>query len=301
MLWLWISAIILILLLLLLSLAFHFSQLILRIKTHSHEQIVESEIKSGRMQPSEWESLMKETVQIRSPFGYTLHGYFIPNGQAKKAVILVHGVTNSHVGTIKYSKLFLKRGFHVLMYDQRRHGNSGGSNTTYGWYEKFDLQACVDWAVDRCGKDCIIGIFGESMGAAVALQYAAIDHRASFYIVDCPYSSIGEQLLYRLKCDYHLPAFPLYYLAVLICRLRAGFWIQHVSPIKDMTSFETPALFIHGQEDSYIPKDMSIRMVDMKPGKKKLYLAPNAGHAQSLWKNPEEYDRIVGEFFDEID
>ena len=57
--------------------------------------------------------------------------------------------------------MFLKRGFAVFIYDHRNHGLSGGSDTSYGYYEKFDLKKCTDWVFDKLGKDIMEGLHGE--------------------------------------------------------------------------------------------------------------------------------------------
>jgi fermentation-respiration switch protein FrsA (DUF1100 family) len=138
------------------------------------------------------------------------------------------------------------------------------------------------------------------MGASTALQHAAIDKRAAFYIADCPYSDLTTELIYRLKKDWLLPPFPLFHMARLFARLRGGFQFHLVSPIRDMAEIETPILFIHGKEDKDIPMEMTQELYRAKQGHKQLYLVPGADHAQSLRTNPHIYDRIVGEFLEEL-
>jgi alpha/beta superfamily hydrolase len=99
-------------------------------------------------------------------------------------MILVHGITSSLVSSLKYMEMFRKRNFHVL----------GGSSTTFGLYEKHDLNACVEWLIEQFRGNCKIGIVGELMGAATGLQHAAIDRRVAFYIADCPYSDLKTVL-----------------------------------------------------------------------------------------------------------
>jgi fermentation-respiration switch protein FrsA (DUF1100 family) len=158
----------------------------------------------------------------------------------------------------------------------------------------------TNWVLNRCGFDCRIGVHGESLGASVALQNSAIDPRISFYVVDCPYSDLKAQLAYLLKRDNKLPAFPFLNAANIITRIRAGFSFGQVSPIKDLSKVTTPIFFIHGQDDLYILPKMSEEMYSIKKGVKKLYLAPNARHAEAYWNNREEYDKLVGEFLEEI-
>lgn len=296
---LWIMLGIGILLAMLIAASVFFSTRVINIKRFTYEETYNVEIQAGRIESRAFEELPKEEIYIPSPYGYRLHGYFIPVEGANRTAIIVHGVTISLMGSVKYIDLFRKRGYNVLIYDHRNHGKSGGKTTTYGYYEKYDLKACVDWVLDRCGSDCLIGIAGESMGAATILQHAAIDHRAAFYLADCPYSDLWDQLRYRLKIEYGLPAFPLLYLTDIVCWLRCGLRFSSVSPISDIQHVETPVFFAHGEDDLYVPTRMSMEMYRIKPGKNKLYVAPNARHAEAYWHNREEYDRLFGEFLKE--
>ncbi len=59
--------------------------------------------------------------------------------------------------------------------------------------------------------------------------------------------------------------------------------------------------FTHGLNDRYILPQMSVDLYNAKSnGIRKLYLAPNAGHAEALWKNPVEYDEKLEEFLNEV-
>lgn len=279
----------------------HFSSKVVRIKVWDEERITRFETDSGVLEPAYLEALPKEDVTIASPYGYALSGWFIPcGGDSNKTVILAHGVTRSRISSIKYVELFRKRGFHVLAYDQRRHGKSGGASTTYGFYEKEDLRAWTDWVFRRMGPGAVVGTHGESMGAATVLQHAASDDRVRFCIADCPYSDIVGQLIYRLRVEYpRLPAFPTIPLVALICRLRTGARLDMAESLRHLPLQSTPVLFIHGQEDRYIEKRMTEELFRLKQGPKRLYLAPEADHAEAYMKNPDEYDRIVGEFLQE--
>jgi uncharacterized protein len=294
-------AINLFLLLVLVGIGYIMSGLIIHIRTHRDEDIYSHEAKVGAFVRSDIERLPQEEIFIRSPYGYLLRGLFFKASQdTRKAIVLVHGVSVSLVSSLKYMEIFRKRGFHVLMYDHCRHGGSGGFFTTFGLYEKHDLNAWIDWLTERIGQNCRIGIFGESMGAAIALQHAAIDSRTEFYIADCPYSDLQAVLRYRLKKQYSLPSFPILPIAGLFVWLRCGLRFKFVSPIRDIKEVKAPVLFIHGKEDKYIPMEMTMELYHAKQGYKHLYLVQGADHAKSLRTNPNAYDHAVGMFLEGI-
>ncbi len=265
--------------------------------TLTHEETIQKETEAGRLNLSEWNRYTREEVSIESPYGYRIYGIFVPHPGSHKTVIIAHGISYTLIGSIRYLPLFYQRGFNVMLFDERYHGRSGGKNCTFGYYEKYDLKAVTDWVYQRMGGGGIVGVHGESLGAAIALQAAAIDERLAFIIADCAYSDLKKLLTYRLAFDFHLPAAIFLPVADFICTLMTGMSFDTVSPLRDVRTLGAPVLFIHGQDDHYIPPVMSQEMYHAKTnGIRELYLAPGARHAESFNNNRSEYNQMVGQF-----
>lgn len=286
--------------LLIIAISLYFSNITINPKTWDYNETFKTEVNSSYFDESWYNSLKKEEIYINSLYGYKLHGIYFPNNNSKKTIIFCHGFTYTLFGSVKYMNIFLKRGFNVLIYDHRFHGKSEGKYTTYGFYERYDLKAFTDYILERNGNNSIVGIHGESMGAATALLNSAIDSRVNFYIADCPYKDLKTLLKYHLKYDYDLPYFPIVNMASLICFLRAGFFYKNVCPEKEIAHVLTPIFFIHGDDDKFIPCSMSMDMYNSKKGIKKLYLAKGADHAKSYFVDKEEYEKQIDNFLKEI-
>jgi uncharacterized protein len=283
------------------ALGVYFSNRLMYIKKKDHDLIYEREKLAGRFQPMDFEVLPKREVFVTSPYGYPLKVVLAEPHPTSQYVIICHGVTENKTNSIKYMNLFLNRGFNVLIYDHRRHGESGGNTTSYGHYEKFDLKAIVDWLRQEVGPTLLLGIHGESMGAATLLLYAGmIEDGADFYIADCPFSNFKEQLAYRLKAEMKLPPRVFLPLGDLFLKLRDRYSIDEVSPISVIHNIKNPVLFIHSKKDDYILPSMTVDLYEKKIGPKKLYLAENGVHAQSLNENKAEYEQVIGEFLEEF-
>lgn len=284
-------------LVLLIALSYYFARRIIYPNVRSLEETYRSEVEAGFLDEKTLESWAGEEVSIASVYGYPLKGLYFACGGSQKTVIISHGITWSRYGSVKYASVFRRHGFNVLIYDLRNHGESGGGNTTFGYTEKYDLRAWMDWALDRLGPLGRVGTMGESLGAAVSLQHAAVDTRVAFTIADCAFSDLAELLKHRLRCDYHLPAFPLLHLANLWCGLLSWMTFEQVSPLRDVRSIKTPVMFIHGENDNYIPPQMSRAMYEAKTsGLRWLYIVPDAKHAKAWVADPAAYEREVGRF-----
>lgn len=271
----------------------YFSEKVINIPTIPVEETYRLEVENGKLDPRIWGALPRQEVRLRSPFGYEMFGIFVPVEAARGTVVIVHGVTYSLYGSFKYLDLFRRRGWNVLLYDHRAHGRSGGRFKTYGFFEKHDLKVWVDWARAQGGP---VGLHGESYGAATVLQALPLLGETAFVVSDCAFSDLSALLAYHLRADFGLPPFPLLGLASLVTRLRAGFFFGQVRPVRGLTAARAPILFVHGEADDFTPTEMARRLHDAYEGPKALYIAPGAGHGDSFWSNPAEYDRQVGAF-----
>jgi len=279
-----------------------FTNQIMYIKKKQDEEIITRETSEGLFDMDAYEQLEKQTFTVPSPFGYKLNGTLIAPYEHKNYIIFCHGVTVNSYNSIKYMNLFIERGWNVILYDHRRHGLSEGKTTSYGHYEKFDLQAIVHWAKLTLGTDITLGIHGESMGAVTTLLYAGmVEDGASFYILDCPFSSFEEQLTYRLKEEFRLPSKYILPLANVFLKVRDGYSLKDVSPINAVQNIQKPALFIHSEEDDYILPYMTKALYAKKQGPKKLYMAPKGTHARSYADNGSHYKQIIDEFLAEYE
>ncbi len=266
-------------------------------KRFGFEETYEIEKEKGRLIEEDYQSWIKEEVLLQSQFGYSIYGLYFPIEGSKKVIIFSHGITYTLFGSVKYMGIFQRLGFNIFIYDNRYHGRSGGKNSTFGYYEKYDLKMIVDWIQQKVGSNAVIGTHGESMGAAISIQHAAIDPRIKFIIEDCSFSDLWDQLKYRLKMDYHLPAFPFLYLANMMTKVLTGMDFHSVSPKKDVQHIQTPILFIHGEQDDFIPVSMAYELYENKVfGPRKIYIPNNAEHATSFWDNQIEYESVIREF-----
>lgn len=288
-------------LLVLASLGVYISNKLMFLKKKADEEILTRETEAGHLVPDEYDALPKREVTIPSSFGYQLKAVLVEPHDTNRYIIIAHGVTQSKTNSVKYMNLFLNRGFNAVIYDHRRHGESGGKTTSYGYYEKFDLKSVVDWLKEEKGPDLFLGIHGESMGAATLLLYAGmLEDGADFYVADCPFSDFSEQLAYRIKEEVKLlPPRLLLPVASLFLRIRDKYSLSDVSPISVIENINNPILFIHSRKDDFILPSMTEALFEQKKGPKKLFMAENGLHAQSYSQNRQEYEKVLDEFLEE--
>lgn len=259
--------------------------------------ILEREIITKRFDEHWYETVSKDNIWVKSPNGYLLKAVFLKPLDTARTVIICHGVTENKVNSMKYARLFERLGFNSVIFDHRRHGDSGGKTTSFGYYEKIDLQVIVRAVRERIGKRALLGIHGESMGAATTILYAGtFMDEANFHIVDCPFSDFSEQILHILRKNTPIRSSMALRIANIFLKMRDGYTLNLVSPREVVKNITKPVLFIHSMEDDFILPYMTEELYAAKQGAKMLKLFKKGAHAKSFTDNPLHYEKTVQEF-----
>jgi pimeloyl-ACP methyl ester carboxylesterase len=216
---------------------------------------------------------------------------FEPEGRRVGTVVLLHGKDANRQHLTAAAPQLLARGFEVVAYDQRAHGASEGTTTTYGFHEVADLRAVLDAVhAER------VVLIGESMGAAVALQAAAVEPRVVGVVAGASFSDL------RTIVDEKTPRFmkgELEQAAIARAEAEAGFKVDEVSPVRAAESIRVPVLLLHGLQDPYIGVDHSRRILEHLGPNGHLVLLDGVGHVDVLLHD-EAWKRIGRWMDDEV-
>lgn len=196
------------------------------------------------------------------------------------AVVYLHGIADNRSSAAGIVDRFVSRGFDLIAYDSRAHGVSGGEHCTYGYYEKLDLRRVLD----QVDADHVI-LIGHSLGAAVALQTAAVDPRIRAVVAAASYSDLRTIATERAPFFFTPGS-----IAGAFKRAEqdANFRVDEVSPVNAAANISVPVLIIHGEADRNTAPSHAQRIYAALRGPKKLLLVPGAGHNDVLrgevWK-----------------
>jgi len=244
----------------------------------------------------------REDFVVTAQDGVVLRGWKVraahPNGDW---ILLLHGRSQNRLSMIRYAEFLLGSGYNVVMMDARAHGESGGTIATYGHVERYDERSIVD-ALTAAEHPQHIFAMGESMGAAVALQSAAIDPRIEAVIAEGAFRNLHEVFF-----DYaglRMSAFlgktffrPAAMLAVHETEHQVGFRLDDVSPEASVAARSFPVLLISGLRDHNVPKRHAEAIFLAASGPKELWLVPKARHQKAMETAPEEFQSRVLRFF----
>lgn len=215
---------------------------------------------------------------------------------AHGTVLYLHGVSDCKIDGLRLARLLHDHHFNVFLYDARRHGGSGGKFCTYGFYEKFDVVKIIDYLHSRRdfspGK---IAAFGTSMGAAVAIQAAAIDKRIAALIAENSFATLRSIFDDYQRRMIKLPFHYLRNIVIVRSERMANFKASEVSPLESVRSLDIPVLFIYGKNDQLINHEYSLMLYENTPAKKELFAIEHASHNDTWHVAGQSYEmKLLG-------
>ncbi len=254
----------------------------------------------------EWcEKQPMEDWYIRSRDGLRLHASYYPVENPKRFVVLVHGYRGTRFGSVAHiAKELREAGCSMLFIDQRCCGESEGKYITFGAKEQYDV---IDW-LQRLEWENPNGLpvylYGQSMGAGTVLMSAGrkLPHTVKGIIADCGIHSMKDQLRDIAAVWFHLHGIELLLFRVnMFCRLFGKFSMRQADTTKALKKNKIPVLFFHGEDDTYVTPESTLRNYVLCTAEKELVLIPEARHLCCSYEQPELYKEKVFGFFEKHD
>lgn len=235
--------------------------------------------------PSEL-GLKTEEANFKINDSLHLKGYWVmpENGQPKSIMLLLHGIGGGKEHFYKLAKSLSDKQIASVVYDARGHGESDGNYISYGFYEKEDVTVIVN-EIKKRYPDIPIGIWGNSMGGAVALQALAIEPRLDFGVIESTFTdlkTIVNDYQKRYFFDVGLPPICNYALN------RAGeigkFDPSKVRPIDAVKHIEQSIFIAHGTDDPNIKFEYGKALFDNLKTKDKLFYPVQGANHYNLFE-----------------
>jgi uncharacterized protein len=234
----------------------------------------------------------------RTRDGITLRGWYLPTEERRHLIVLVHGLWSSWLEMASLGRDLHRRGFDVLLFDLRGHGQSDPSRLYLGRRERADLRAVLSWARTEGFTPDRVGWLGYSMGGSTVLMEAARNPQIQAAVIDSPYGDLPKLLNSQLSRHSGLPSW--FNPGILLAaRVAFGVRTDDLVPIRFARAWgERPLLLIHGESDTIVPVSQAYELAHAVGGSCLTVTLPGVDHVQAYQSDPEGYVSTVGTFFD---
>ena len=208
-------------------------------------------------------------------------------------VLILHGIIDSKARFFGMAQAMADMGYNVVLLDHRAHGRSEGVYTTFGAKEKFDARDVIDSLLNSGEITEPLYVFGHSMGAAIAVQYAAVDPRCKAVMAAAPYTDMRDAAR-RFVPFMNAEKFED---IVLRAGELADFNPDDASAIIAAGQLKIPLLVIHGRIDAIVPHAHGQAVYEAANVEKKLMTFPMLGHVTLLFGRQKWFAKHADKHF----
>jgi uncharacterized protein len=231
-----------------------------------------------------------QPVDLVTEDGIRLSAWYTParNGAV---ILLAHGYGDNRPEWVY--EMLARKGYGVLAWDARAHGESDGEISTIGYLEVLDVKAALAYALVQPGVEHI-GAWGGSMGGATMIRAAARFPQIEALFVDSSFDSLDDEFNFLVPYPLINP------LAKWITRVETGVSIQEVDPLDEIGRISPrPVYIVHSRADIVAPPDAGEKLFNAAKEPRFLWQEKNAPHLAIYLENPRRYQRRLVGFFDE--
>lgn len=240
-----------------------------------------------------------ETITVTSFDGLKLQGKFYEYAPGAPIELMFHGYRGlAERDLCGGAQRCFALGHSALIVDQRGCGSSEGKVITFGIHESRDCHTWLQYITDHFGVESRVILTGISMGAATVLMAAGtpLPDNVVGVLADCGYTS-AKDIIKQVIRQMGLPPTPAYPFVKLGAKLYGHFDLEESSPVQAVKNCRVPVIFFHGEDDDFVPCEMSKINYEHCASAKKLVTTPGASHGLSYPQDPERYLRALREFW----
>lgn len=235
---------------------------------------------------------------IAAPDGSSFGVWILEATSPRARLLLFHGYYANWYQVLDLAGSLRARGYEVLLFDLRGHGERSGP-CTLGVWEALDARAIMTWARSRDPASSLpVGLLGLSMGAAVACQVAVQEPSVGAVVVDSVYSRLFPVLARSLWRRYHVPVFPLAWLTWWSVQVALRRRLAPLDPAALAPRLRQPLLAIQGGEDRRVVPMLGREFYRRWAGPKERWFESQVAHVGMFARHPREYCDRVANFFD---
>lgn len=240
--------------------------------------------------------LKGEDIKLVSNDGLQLKSILFKSNakEQKGTIILIHGIRSSKESNYSLAKRLVDSSYNAVVVDLRAHGQSEGMYCTFGFREKEDISILIDSLDRRHNLSKHIGVWGHSLGGAVALQSMAVNNKIKFGIIESTFSDFDS--IVHDYTRYHL-GFDLPFLTEYLIRQAgsiAHFNPEDVKPRLYARNIHQHILMVHGDCDKKIDmKYCGINFASIPGQEKRRITIKGAKHSNIRTVGGEEYIQQV--------
>jgi len=224
--------------------------------------------------------LSYQNVELVTEDNIKLHGWFVPNKNAKGTVLFFHGNAGNISHRLESIAIFHHLDLNTFIIDYRGYGQSEGKVTEKGTYR--DAEAAwnyLNYNQGISGNQIII--FGRSLGASIA-GWLAGQHTPAALIIESGFTSVASmgQRFY--------PFLPVRWLTHI--KYDTKRYIKHVS---------CPVLVAHSKTDEIIPYQEGREIFEAAPWPKQ-FLEMQGGHNDGFIVSGTSYVEGLNSFINSL-
>ncbi len=244
-----------------------------------------------------------DEVNLTSHDGLNLFGLqYDYNPEVERWAIVVHGYTSHYTSVDDIAHWYAQQGYNTITPNLRAHGYSDGDYITLGYEDGKDILTWIDYVLSL-NPEAEIVLHGVSMGAATVMIAAGEEgcpDNVVAVVEDCGYTTADEMMVSQLDYRFGLPSFPIIPASRVVSIIKAGYDFGDACPIASLQNADVPILFIHGDQDTYVPFFMLDELYNSYQGEKAKLEVEGAEHGAARDVDPDGYYGAVSQFLNNI-